>query len=323
MPTVRVGLAPIRALGLQTDVTPKQSRYVVVSPAKDERSLIGRTLASMANQTARPSTWVIVDDGSVDGTREVVEEFARDHRWIRLVVREPGAAREPGSRVIQNFNVGYDVVRGENFEFVVKLDCDLELPAHYFEQLLRKFDADPRLGIASGIYLEQRGGTWIPVGMPDYHAAGALKMVRRTCFEEIGGFASARGWDTVDEIKALARGWRTTHFPELKVLHLKDEGSGVGFLKMSKMSGEIHYVTGGGPFFFTAKFLQRLLFGRPVVLGSLAMLTGYLQCVATRRAKLVDRQEQSFYRRLLNRRLVDVLKTRGVRSLWERGARYS
>jgi glycosyltransferase involved in cell wall biosynthesis len=298
-------------------------RYVIVSPVKDEVPFVERTLASVAKQTVRPDQWVIVDDGSTDGTREILDNFAREHPWVRLTYRHPGALRQPGSRVIENFNIGFGLLRDDTFDFVVKLDCDLDLPPDYFEQLLHRFDEEPRLGIASGIYLERREGEWITVPMPAYHAAGALKMVRTTCFHEIGGFVASRGWDTVDEIKAQARGWRTTHFPELCVRHLKDEGSGVGFLQMSRMSGEIHYLTGGGILFFLAKFMHRLLFGRPVILGSLAMMVGYLRCFVTRREKLVDAREARFYRRLLNRRMVEPMIQRRLPKISQRGARYS
>ena len=81
--------------------------------------------------------------------------------------------------------------------------------------------------------------------MPHYHAAGASKAVRRECFENIGGFITQRGWDTVDEIRARSRGWETTHFADLKMKHWKPEGTGMGLLRTSCMHGEIYYRTGG------------------------------------------------------------------------------
>lgn len=298
-------------------------RYVVVSPAKNEAAFVERTLESICNQTVRPAMWVIVDDGSTDGTVEILERYARHHPWIRLIQRDPGGPRQAGSRVIQNFQLGYELLRGESFDYVVKLDCDLEIPPEYFAILLNRFHDDPKLGIASGVYLERREGEWIPVSMPPYHAAGAMKMVRRDCFQDIGGFVASAGWDTVDEIKAWVRGWKTLHIPDLYVLHLKDEGSGVGFLKMSAMSGEIHYLTGGGALFFLVKSLHRLLFGRPVILGSMAMMAGYLRCVIARREKLVDAREVRYYRNLLNRRMIDPLMELRLPEIKRERGRYS
>jgi biofilm PGA synthesis N-glycosyltransferase PgaC len=280
-------------------------RYVVVSPVKDEATFVTRTLDSMCNQTVRPYRWVLVDDGSTDGTREILERFAAKHSWVQLARLDPGAPRQTGSRVIRTFLAGYERLRDEQFDFVVKLDCDLEIPPDYFENLLHRFRQDPTLGIASGIYLERRDGRWAAMEMPPYHAAGAMKMLRAACYRDIGGFVAAPGWDAVDEIKALVRGWKTRHFTELRVLHLKDEGSGVGFQRMSRMSGEIHYLTGGGALFFFVKAAHRLLFGRPRLVGSLAMMRGYLTCVVRRPKKLVDPEEARYYRRMLNRRMFD------------------
>jgi poly-beta-1,6-N-acetyl-D-glucosamine synthase len=297
-------------------------RYVIVSPVKDEAAFVKRTLDSVCNQTVRPARWLIVDDGSTDGTREILEDFAAAHPWIRLKRLDNTTPRETGSRVIRNFQTGYELVRDETFDFVVKLDCDLDMPPDYFEKLLRRFREDPTLGIASGIYLEQRAGAWQPMTMPAYHAAGAMKMMRAKVYRDIGGFVAAPGWDAVDEIKAMVRGWTTRHFTDLRVFHLKDEGSGVGFRRMSRMSGEIHYLTGGGPLFFFVKALHRLLFGKPFLVGSIAMMSGYLACVVRRREKLVTAEEARYYRRMLNRRMFDDLihirapKTRN-------GARYA
>ena len=298
--------------------------YVVVTPVKDERAFVERTLDSVCKQTARPECWVIVDDGSTDGTREILEHFAAAHPWIRLARVEGGGPRQTGSRVIQNFQTGYELIRGEAFDFVVKLDCDLDIPPDYFEKLLHKFHQNPTLGIASGIYLEQREGEWVPISMPSYHAAGAMKMVRAECYRDIGGFVASPGWDAVDEIRAQVKGWKTGHFSDLRVLHLKDEGSGVGFRRMSAMSGEIHYLTGGGPLFFFVKAFHRLLFGRPLVVGSIAMIVAYLKCVVRRPSKLVNAEEAKYYRRMLNRRmLIGMLYMRAPKKKQESGGRYA
>jgi len=298
-------------------------RYVVVSPVKDEVAFVGRTIESICRQTVRPSRWVIVDDGSTDGTREIIERAAAACPWIRVLRLDSSTPRETGSRVIRNFHAGYASLSDDAFDFVVKLDCDLEIPPDYFESLLRRFRAEPRLGIASGIYLEQRDGQWVPREMPPYHTAGAMKMLRAQCYREIGGFVAAAGWDAVDEIKALVRGWTTRHFTDLRVLHLKDEGSGVGFRRMSRMSGEIHYLTGGGALFFFVKALHRLLFGRPLVVGSLAMISGYLGCLVRRPQKLVNTEEARYYRRMLNRRMFgDLIHLRAPKTR-DGGARYA
>ena len=152
------------------------------------------TLESMVRQSVKPMRWIVVDDGSSDQTAQIVRRYEHDHSYIRLVKRPCGQPRQPGSAVVHAFNRGYEVAGGLDYDFIVKLDCDLGFEADYFERLLEQFVADPKLGIASGVYLESSDGlTWEEIAMPPYHAAGASKVVRRNCFEQIGGFVSARG----------------------------------------------------------------------------------------------------------------------------------
>lgn len=280
------------------------NRYLVVSPVKDEARHVERTLRSMIEQTLRPVLWVIVDDGSTDGTAEILRRHAQAHDWIRIVTREPGRARLPGSAVMHAFYHGLERAGDVDHDFVVKLDCDLELPRDYFENVLRRFELDPRLGIASGVYLEEGPAGWTPVPMPAYHAAGASKVMRRRCFADIGGFVRERGWDTVDEVRAQVKGWSTTHFADIRFQHLKPEGSGIGSMRTHVMHGDVYYLTGGGPLFLLLKAAHRMVTGTPKVVGGLAMLYGYLRCLVGGRERLVDAAEARHYRRLLNRRIL-------------------
>jgi glycosyltransferase involved in cell wall biosynthesis len=276
---------------------------VLISPVKDEARFVESTLRSVVSQTALPVLWVIVDDGSSDETCQIVRRYAAAHPFIQLVESSDTGSRQPGARVIQAFNRGCRCLEGVPYEFLVKLDCDLSFEPRYFEALLGRFERDPRLGIASGVYAEKdRTDTWAVVPMPAYHAFGASKMVRRSCFEEIGGFLVAKGWDTVDEIRAWNRGWKTQHYADLVCRHHKREGSGIGQLRTNVMHGHIYYVTGGDPLFLVFKILRRMT-SSPVVVGALALWWGYLSALVRRTPRLVTTAEMRAYRRLLRRRL--------------------
>ncbi|MGB8495416.1 MAG: glycosyltransferase family A protein [Candidatus Acidiferrum sp.] len=282
-----------------------QTRYVVISPAKDEAQRIDKTIQSMLRQTIIPVCWVIVDDGSRDQTPAIVESYQHVAPWISLVRVERDGERKLGSAEIRAFEIGYKTVRSMDFDFVVKLDCDLEFGPDYFEQLISRFASDPDLGIASGVYVENREGTWSEGKMPLYHASGASKMVRAKCFSDIGGFPLFPGWDTADEIKAQVRGWKTGHFSDLKFIHLRPEGSATGGVSTGILHGRVYYVTGGGPLFFLFKVADRVIHGKPVVLGAVALLWGYLRSWATRTERLVTKSEATFYRAQLNKRLLE------------------
>jgi poly-beta-1,6-N-acetyl-D-glucosamine synthase len=290
--------------------TEKTGTYILVSPVRDEARYVERTLSSIVAQSLRPLRWIIIDDGSTDETPQILQRYADQFSWIRVIRVNPASNRQPGGAVIRAFNVGYDLVKHHEFEFIVKLDCDIDFPTHYFESLSERFAADPLLGIASGIYMEDGSQGWRPVEQPAYHAAGAAKMIRRECFGQIGGFVVSRGWDTVDEIKAQVLGWRTCHFDDLCFRHLKKEGSAIGALPTAVMHGEVYYLTGGGKLFFIFKTLDRIVSRPFFLLGGMALLWGYVRSMIHRQKRLVTPLEAKHYARTLNRRILDSLTNR-------------
>ena len=109
-----------------------------------------RTINSMVAQTVRPADWIIVDDGSADDTYDIASRAAREHKWIRVHRRADRGERRVGGGVVEAFNDGLPLVELDDYEYVCKLDGDLEFGPTYFERLIEKFQGDQRLGTASG-----------------------------------------------------------------------------------------------------------------------------------------------------------------------------
>src|SRR5271155_852998 len=59
--------------------------YVLITPARNEADFIELTIRSVVAQTVRPVKWVIVSDGSSDGTDDIVTRYAAAQPWIELV----------------------------------------------------------------------------------------------------------------------------------------------------------------------------------------------------------------------------------------------
>jgi poly-beta-1,6-N-acetyl-D-glucosamine synthase len=283
--------------------------YVIISPAKDESNYIEFTLKSVLDQSVQPLCWIIVDDGSSDSTPEIVERYRQKHPWIRLLRLGRAEERNPGPAGVRAFVAGVAALPQVEYDYLVKLDVDLELPVDYFERLLEQFEGNPRLGITSGAYLENWRGTWEVITSPDYHAVGASKVMRRQCYEDFGGFSPTLGWDTLDEVRAQMHGWNTCHFKDIQFKHLRLEGTGRGLLQTHRDNGETDYLLGVGVGFFSLKFCQRLLiWQRPLALRALALLWGYLSSACRRAPRIATREESGFYRSQLNSRIVTALR---------------
>ena len=108
-----------------------------------------RMLESVAAQSVQPTLWIVVDDGSSDDTPSILEEYARRLPYLRVVRTRDRGRRQVGPGVIEAFYAGLDTVRLEDYDYVCKLDMDLDLPVRYFELLMQRMESDPRLGTTS------------------------------------------------------------------------------------------------------------------------------------------------------------------------------
>src|SRR6266436_1978986 len=165
-------------------------RYLLVSPCRDEAKYLRRTLDSVAAQSAAPALWVVVDDGSTDDTRAILGEYACRLPYLRIVRRTDRGRRQVGPGVIEAFYAGLETVRLEEFDYLCKLDMDLDLPVRYFELLMQRMESDPRIGTTSGKpwFVHPQRGTVVPEVCGDEMSVGMTKFYRVACFKEIGGF---------------------------------------------------------------------------------------------------------------------------------------
>lgn len=96
--------------------------------------------------------------------------------------------RSGGSKVVRAFNAGYELIKNEDWDVIVKLDADLILPDNYFEKILEIFQNEQKVGLAGGVIYNKIGDKIIQEGKIDYHIRGAFKSYRKECFLDIGGF---------------------------------------------------------------------------------------------------------------------------------------
>jgi len=281
------------------------SRYVVITPARDEEEHLGDTIRGMASQTVRPARWIIVNDGSTDRTREIAESAAREHDWIRVLNRADRGFRKAGGGVVAAFNEGLELLDLEDWDFIVKFDADLSIQPDYFERCFERFRQDPKLGIGGGVIHHHVGNRMILEKHPKFHVRGATKIYRRACWEDISPLFVAPGWDTADEVKANMLGWSTYSFHELVMVQNRMTGMANGRWGNSTKNGRACYLIGYHPLFLllrSAVWLKRW----PPFVQSLGLAWGYFRCYFKGEKRVDDpdllryMRDQQF-RRLLGR----------------------
>jgi len=194
--------------------TVKLPTYALVTPARNEAAFIGLTIQSVVAQTLRPVKWVIVSDGSTDGTDEIVRRHAAEQPWIELV-RMPERQERHFTGKVAAFNAGYARLRDVKFDLIGNLDADISFEEDYFAFLMTKFAEDPKLGVGGTPY-RQKTGTYDYRFTSIEDVMGACQLFRRDCFEEIGGYVSVKygGVDVIPVFTARMKGWKTRSFTD-------------------------------------------------------------------------------------------------------------
>jgi biofilm PGA synthesis N-glycosyltransferase PgaC len=250
--------------------------YVLITPARNEADLIEAVITSVLRQTARPLRWVIVSDGSTDGTDELVKKYASQHEWIECV-RAPEHGERHFAGKVAAFNAGYAKVKELNFDVIGNLDADVTFSsADYFASLMDRFAQDPRLGVCGTSYEEE--GVIYPSRFTSVEDVfGACQMFRRECFDEIGGYLPVRsgGIDLIAFLSAREKGWQTRTFLELRCEHHRKVGSGQHADTYERMvqTGRKDYLLGSHPLWEFARCAY-MMKSRPHLAGGL-MLIGY------------------------------------------------
>jgi len=285
--------------------------YVLVTPARDEAAFIRKTLEAMAVQTVKPLKWVIVSDGSTDGTDEIVKEYVARHEWIELRRMPERKERHFGGKA-KAFEAGYEMVKDLDYEVIGNLDGDSSFEPDYLEYLMGKFAENPRLGCAGTNYVE---GDWDPALKHDYRYAnvedvtGQCQLFRRQCFEDIGRYSGNRigGVDLIATVSARMAGWQTFNFSDKVLFHHRQQGTAQFFKYSVEFSnGRKDYVLGSHPLFEINRALYRLG-KKPIILGSCLLLIGYFWAML-RMKKVVSPEFTRFRRREQMERLRRILR---------------
>ena len=270
--------------------------YVLITPARNEAEFIELTLKSVVSQSVKPLKWVIVSDGSTDGTDEIVSRYSALHPWIELV-RMPERRERHFAGKVHAFNAGYALVKDLDWDAVGSLDADISFDDEFFSFLLGKLAEDSRLGLVGAPFKDS--------SMYDYrfvsieHVSGACQLFRRACFTAIGGYVPVKsgGIDHVAVITARMKGWKTRTFTEKICLHHRKIGTAErGALSAKYRVGALDYALGGHPMWEIFRTVYQMS-KKPYILGGLMLLAGYVVASIRHEERPVSKELVEFRRR--------------------------
>lgn len=272
--------------------------YVLMTAARNEEATIGGTIQSVLDQTCLPRHWVIVSDGSSDRTDEIVKSYAARHNFIQFVRLESQSSRSFASK---GFALKAAEARlcGIACEYVGNLDADVSLPSLYFSELMRRFESNPRLGLAGGFVYEEEDGEFRSRKLNSiYSVAHAAQLIRRECYEQIGGYVTLEfgGEDWLAQTTAKMGGWQTEAFTDLPIFHVRRRQSTGSLVRSVLRQGRMDYSFGSDPVFEFFKCLRRSN-QPPLYCGGMIRLSSFFWSYIRREQRPVSRQFMDFLRR--------------------------
>lgn len=279
----------------------KNVKYVIITPVKNEEQFIGKTINSVRRQTILPLEWVIINDGSTDSTEKIISGYVAKFPWIKLLSMAH-RKRKRGGHIVHLFKSGFDSLISTDYEYIVKLDGDIEFGSEFFERAFNYFSSVPNLGISSGFSSIKVNNRWIEEKSVKDHTLGATKIYKKECFDDIGGLLEAMGWDGIDEIKARMLGWKAKPVPALFFKHLRREGKATGLFTSGLERGKGSYYMGYHPAYLIARSIRRM-FQYPPFIDGTGILLGYFSALLRGEERLNDVELINFIRKNQLRKL--------------------
>ncbi len=276
----------------------KLPSYVLVTPARNEEQFIESTIRSVVAQTMRPLKWVIVSDGSTDGTDEIVSRYAVAHEWIELL-RMPERTERNFAGKAYAFSAGKSKLDGLPYEVIANLDADITFEKDYFTYLLGKLVVDPLLGVVGTPYVEETGESFDYEFTSLGHVSGACQVFRRECYEEIGGYVPVKVGtiDCIAVITARMKGWKTRTFTGKVSQHHRRVGTAQrGPIEASFYTGVMDNAMGNHPVWQLFRTVYQTT-KRPIVVRGLALGAGFLWALLRHAERPVSREFIRFHRR--------------------------
>jgi len=284
--------------------------YVLFTAARNEEEHIEETIKSVISQTILPKKWVIVSDGSTDSTDVIVKQYEENFNFIKLLPREAPCIRSFVSKVYA-IREAINFLHGIEYDFIGNLDADVSFESTYYENVLKRFKNNLKLGIAGGVLFERVRDRWIRQFVSEmWSVSGPIQLFRRQCYENIGGYLPLKkgGVDAIAEVMARMNGWEVRSFPEIKVFHHRRTGTEKGNILYARFhQGQMEYSHGYHPLFEVMRCFARTR-EKPYILGSIFRFIGFCFSYVQKEKRGLSHEIIKYLRREQMQRLLTIFR---------------
>ena len=269
-------------------------KILIIIPIFNEENQLDKCLQSFVNQTTKPSSLILVNDGSTDNSKKIINKYSRKFSWITDYNKSSNGIAEAGKKIIKAFNFGKSKSKLK-YDLIGKFDGDIILPKNYFEKMIQHFKKDEKIGICSGVLFIKKNDQWLYEDLHDKkHIRGALKLYSKNCFQDIGGLIENLGWDTVDELLAKYFKYKTKVDENIIVKHLRRTSKRYN-QKIIYKQGELMYKLRYG-IFISLIATMKMFWKNKKINTITGCALGYLNAYKKKKSYFVSKEQGSFIR---------------------------
>ena len=291
-----------------------ETQYILVTPAKNEERNLPRLIQSLVKQTIKPLVWLIVDDGSTDGTPNIIRTAQDEHTWIQSVRLEEHQ-RDLGKHYAYICNTGFNYAikycetRNIQYEYIGLVDSDMTLENDLFEKIIKEFERSPRLGLVSGTVYNSINNELIFESVREDILMGSPRLWRKECFEETGGgYLISYSADAVSNVLAKLKGWEVKRFEKIKAIQARKTSSAEGLWKGYVTNGKSAYFLNFHPLYVLLKGLK-YSFKSPYYTG-IAFLCGYFSSFIKRLDKMGNEEVRNYFYSQKHKEVIEYYKNK-------------
>ena len=235
--------------------------YATIVCARNEEQYIEDCIKSILNQTLPPYTFLIIDDGSIDSTRNIIAKYVYGNPHVEILALNNPRNKVRGVNTVQSLNAGINLIAESDYLLIV--DADTVLPMNYARTLVDFMEEHLEIGVTSG-FPETAKFSYedIPNG---------ARVYRWECIEKIGQIPPITGFDSWLKFKIRQLGYEVRGYN----IRYKDMRPGIARVHRHYLWGRASYLI-GQPFLIVVAKAFRYLKHNPPILSSLVYFFSYL-----------------------------------------------
>jgi poly-beta-1,6-N-acetyl-D-glucosamine synthase len=260
--------------------------YIIITSVKDEAAHLRTVVASLCAQDTVPVRWYITDDGSSDGSLDILREAAYSFPFITLIEKPPRTGRCWGVQY-RNMNEMYARAvdeLGESFYYVGVHDADVAVDPDFYTRLLTEALHYPSLGMIGGVIYQPnpKTGEWRNRSENASDSVPGSVLISRKAFDTVGGYTPMElgetDWLFQQDAMRLGFGIKVVKEAVLREYRKTANTTIKGSFKAGKMDASV-----GSDFLFEVLKCARRALHSPLGLNGILRLAGYLSYRATRK----------------------------------------